>query len=145
MDYRELEGQFDRIVSVGMFEHVGIAHYRRFFDKCGELLTKDGVALLHSIGRSDGPASTNPFIDKYIFPGGYIPALSEVLPAVERNGLLVTDIEILRLHYALDLAPLAPALPRRMAHSGRALWTSASAGCGSSISRPPKPASATRT
>ena len=102
-DYRELDGQFDRIVSVGMFEHVGIAHYRRFFAKMGELLTKDGVALLHSIGRFDGPASTNPFIDKYIFPGGYSPALSEVLPAVERNGLLVTDVEILRLHYALTL------------------------------------------
>jgi cyclopropane-fatty-acyl-phospholipid synthase len=102
-DYRELDGQFDRIVSVGMFEHVGIAQYRRFFAKMGELLTKDGVALLHSIGRFDGPASTNPFIDKYIFPGGYTPALSEVLPAVERNGLLVTDVEILRLHYALTL------------------------------------------
>ena len=102
-DYRELDGKFDRIVSVGMFEHVGIAHYRRFFARMGELLSKDGVALLHSIGRFDGPASTNPFIDKYIFPGGYIPALSEVLPAVERNGLFVTDVEILRLHYALTL------------------------------------------
>ncbi len=102
-DYRELDGQFDRIVSVGMFEHVGITHYRRFFARIGELLTKDGVALLHSIGRFDGPASTNPFIAKYIFPGGYTPALSEVLPAVERNGLLVTDVEILRLHYALTL------------------------------------------
>jgi cyclopropane-fatty-acyl-phospholipid synthase len=102
-DYRDLEGQFDRIVSVGMFEHVGIAHYRRFFARIGELLTKDGVALLHSIGRFDGPASTNPFIDKYIFPGGYTPALSEVFPAVERTDLLVTDMEILRLHYALTL------------------------------------------
>jgi len=86
-----------------MFEHVGITHYRRFFARIGELLTKDGVALLHSIGRFDGPASTNPFIAKYIFTGGYTPALSEVLPAVERNGLLVTDVEILRLHYALTL------------------------------------------
>jgi cyclopropane-fatty-acyl-phospholipid synthase len=102
-DYRDVEGKFDRIVSVGMFEHVGIAHYRRFFARIGELLTKDGVALLHSIGRFDGPASTNPFIDKYIFPGGYTPALSEVLPAVERTELLVTDVEILRLHYALTL------------------------------------------
>ena len=102
-DYRDLDGQFDRVVSVGMFEHVGIAHYRRFFARMGELLTKDGVALLHSIGRFDGPASTNPFIDKYIFPGGYTPALSEVLPAVERNGLLVADVEILRFHYALTL------------------------------------------
>ena len=102
-DYRELVGQFDRIVSVGMFEHVGITHYRRFFARMGELLTKDGVALLHSIGRFDGPASTNPFIAKYIFPGGYTPALSEVFPAIERNGLLVTDVEILRLHYAITL------------------------------------------
>jgi cyclopropane-fatty-acyl-phospholipid synthase len=102
-DYREIEGTFDRIVSVGMFEHVGIAHYRSFFARIGELLTKDGVALLHSIGRFDGPASTNPFIDKYIFPGGYSPALSEVFPEIERNGLLVTDVEIMRLHYAMTL------------------------------------------
>ena len=102
-DYREVQGQFDRIVSVGMFEHVGVVHYRSFFEKIGSLLGPDGVALIHSIGRFDGPASTNPFIDKYIFPGGYIPALSEVLPAVERAGLLVTDVEILRLHYALTL------------------------------------------
>ena len=102
-DYRELDGQFDRIVSVGMFEHVGIAHYHSFFARIGELLTKDGVALLHSIGRFDGPASTNPFIDKYIFPGGYSPALSEVFHSVERKGLLVTDVEILRVHYAMTL------------------------------------------
>jgi len=102
-DYRALEGQFDRIVSVGMFEHVGITHYRSFFARMHELLAKDGIALLHSIGRFDGPASTNPFVDKYIFPGGYTPALSEMFPAVERNGLLVTDVEILRLHYALTL------------------------------------------
>lgn len=102
-DYREVDGQFDRIVSVGMFEHVGVVHYRSFFDRIRALLTKDGVALIHSIGRFDGPASTNPFIEKYIFPGGYIPALSEVLPAVERSGLLVTDMEILRLHYAMTL------------------------------------------
>ena len=98
-----MEGQFDRIVSVGMFEHVGAVHYRRFFEQIGGLLAPNGVALIHSIGRFDGPASTNPFIDKYIFPGGYIPALSEVLPSVERAGLLVTDIEILRLHYAMTL------------------------------------------
>jgi cyclopropane-fatty-acyl-phospholipid synthase len=102
-DYREVQGQFDRIVSVGMFEHVGVVHYRSFFDKIRSLLAPNGVALIHSIGRFDGPASTNPFIDKYIFPGGYIPALSEVLPEVERAGLLVTDVEILRLHYALTL------------------------------------------
>jgi cyclopropane-fatty-acyl-phospholipid synthase len=102
-DYREVQGQFDRIVSVGMFEHVGVVHYRSFFERIRELLAPNGVALIHSIGRFDGPASTNPFIDKYIFPGGYIPALSEVLPAVERAGLLVTDVEILRLHYAMTL------------------------------------------
>jgi cyclopropane-fatty-acyl-phospholipid synthase len=102
-DYRKLDGKFDRIVSVGMFEHVGTAHYRTFFERVSELLADDGVALLHSIGRFDGPATTNPFIAKYIFPGGYIPALSEVLPAVEREGLLATDVEILRLHYAMTL------------------------------------------
>ncbi len=102
-DYRELTGRFDRIVSVGMFEHVGINHYTSFFHKIAELLADDGVALIHAIGRSDGPAATNAFIAKYIFPGGYIPALSEVLPAIERSGLMVTDVEILRLHYAETL------------------------------------------
>jgi cyclopropane-fatty-acyl-phospholipid synthase len=102
-DYRDVAGSFDRIVSVGMFEHVGIGFYDAYFRKCAELLAPDGVMLLHSIGRSEGPAATNPFIAKYIFPGGYIPALSEVLPAIERSGLLVTDIEILRLHYAETL------------------------------------------
>jgi cyclopropane-fatty-acyl-phospholipid synthase len=86
-----------------MFEHVGVGHYERFFNKCRELLDDDGVLLLHSIGRSDAPAFTNPWIAKYIFPGGCIPALSEVLPAVERSGLIVTDVEILRLHYAKTL------------------------------------------
>jgi len=85
---------------VGMFEHVGVDFYDTFFERCAELLTDDGVMLLHSIGRSEGPDVTNPWIAKYIFPGGYVPALSEVLPAVERAKLLVTDIEILRLHYA---------------------------------------------
>jgi cyclopropane-fatty-acyl-phospholipid synthase len=102
-DYRDLEGKFDRIVSVGMFEHVGVTHYRAFFKKIGQLLTDDGVAILHSIGRFDGPASTNPFVSKYIFPGGYSPALSEVFPPIEREGLIVTDLEILRLHYASTL------------------------------------------
>ena len=102
-DYRDMRDQFDRIVSVGMFEHVGISHYDAFFGKCAELLSDDGVMVLHSIGRSEGPNVTNPWIAKYIFPGGYIPALSEVLPAIERVGLLVTDIEILRLHYAETL------------------------------------------
>ena len=102
-DYRDIKGPFDRIVSVGMFEHVGVGHYGEFFRKSAELLADDGVMLLHSICRSDGPNVTNPWIAKYIFPGGYIPSLSEVLPHIERAGLLVTDIEILRLHYAETL------------------------------------------
>ncbi len=102
-DYREQTGTFDRIVSVGMFEHVGVAHYAEFFAKIREMLTEDGIALLHSIGRSDGPGFTNPWIRKYIFPGGYSPALSEVTAAVERSGLFMTDIEILRFHYAETL------------------------------------------
>jgi len=102
-DYRDIAERFDRIVSVGMFEHVGVGYYDVFFRKCAEVLADDGVMLLHSIGRSEGPGITNPWINKYIFPGGYIPALSEVLPAVERAGFLVTDIEILRLHYAETL------------------------------------------
>ncbi len=99
-DYRELDCRFDRIVSVGMFEHVGINHFGAFFRKLDRLLNDDGVAVVHSIGRMDGPGTTNPWIRKYIFPGGYSPALSEVLPVVERQRLWVTDIEILRLHYA---------------------------------------------
>jgi cyclopropane-fatty-acyl-phospholipid synthase len=102
-DYREQTGSFDRIVSVGMFEHVGVRHYDEFFRAVRDLLTEDGVAVLHSIGRMDGPGVTNPWIRKYIFPGGYAPALSEVLPVVERLGLWVTDIEVLRLHYAETL------------------------------------------
>ena len=102
-DYRDIPGPFDRIVSVGMFEHVGVDFYDTYFKRCAELLTDDGVMMLHSIGRSHGPDVTNPWIAKYIFPGGYIPALSEVMPAIERAGLLVCDIEILRLHYAETL------------------------------------------
>ena len=102
-DYREISGRFDRIVSVGMFEHVGVGFYDEFFTKCAELLDENGVMVLSSTGRSEGPSVTNPWIEKYIFPGGYIPALSEVLPAVERAGLLISDIEILRLHYAETL------------------------------------------
>jgi cyclopropane-fatty-acyl-phospholipid synthase len=102
-DYRDIAEHFDRIVSVGMFEHVGVGFYDTFFRKCAELLADDGIILLHSIGRSEGPGVTNPWIAKYIFPGGYIPALSEVLPCIERAGLLATDIEILRLHYAETL------------------------------------------
>ncbi len=102
-DYRDVEGSFDRIVSVGMFEHVGVNHYDVFFRKCADLLADDGVMLLHSIGRSEGPNITNPWVAKYIFPGGYIPSISEVLPAIERSGLLICDMEILRLHYAETL------------------------------------------
>lgn len=102
-DYRAESGKYDRIVSVGMFEHVGVNHYGSFFRKVSELLKDDGVALIHSIGRPDGPGHTNPWIAEHIFPGGYSPALSEVLPAIEKAGLLVTDIEILRMHYAETL------------------------------------------
>ncbi len=103
IDYRDVQGQFDRIVSVGMFEHVGVSFYDTFFRQCARLLSDNGVALLHAIGRSGPPSVSNPWIAKYIFPGGYIPALSEVLPAIERSHLVVTDIEILQLHYAETL------------------------------------------
>ncbi|HET8997192.1 MAG TPA: cyclopropane-fatty-acyl-phospholipid synthase family protein, partial [Acetobacteraceae bacterium] len=102
-DYRAVDQRFDRIVSVGMFEHVGVNHYRSFFDCVSRCLDPQGVALLHAIGRSDGPGFTNPWIAKYIFPGGYCPSLSEVIPVIERTGLVATDIEILRLHYAETL------------------------------------------
>ncbi len=102
-DYREDTGSYDRIVSVGMFEHVGVPHYQEYFDKIASLLRDDGVALLHTISDHGMPANCNPWIRKYIFPGGYCPALSEILPAIERAGLWVTDIEILRLHYAETL------------------------------------------
>jgi cyclopropane-fatty-acyl-phospholipid synthase len=99
-DYRAAQGTFDRIVSVGMFEHVGVNHYLQFFATCRRLLADDGVGLLHTIGRSDGPGHTNAWIRKYIFPGGYAPALSEIIPAMERAGLTITDVEVLRFHYA---------------------------------------------
>jgi cyclopropane-fatty-acyl-phospholipid synthase len=103
LDYRNEPGRYDRIVSVGMFEHVGSAHYVEFFTKVKELLADDGVMLLHSIGRMEPPGGTNTWLRKYIFPGGYTPALSEVLSAIEKVGLWVTDMEILRLHYAETL------------------------------------------
>ncbi len=102
-DYRDVRETFDRIVSVGMFEHVGVARYDEYFQTVRRHLKDDGVMLLHSIGRNSTPGATNPWIRKYIFPGGYIPSLSEVLPSIERAGLFVTDIEILRLHYAETL------------------------------------------
>jgi cyclopropane-fatty-acyl-phospholipid synthase len=103
LDYRAVTETFDRIVSVGMFEHVGVGHYRAFFNTIARCLKRDGVALVHAIGRKDGPGGTNAWIQKYIFPGGYSPALSEVMPGMERSGLMATDIEILRLHYAETL------------------------------------------
>ncbi len=103
MDYRDVTGRFDRIVSVGMFEHVGVPQYRAFFDTLRGLLTDDGVALVHTIGRAEPPGSTNPWIAKYIFPGGYVPAMSEVLAAIERADLWCTDVEVWRLHYAMTL------------------------------------------
>jgi cyclopropane-fatty-acyl-phospholipid synthase len=102
-DYREEQGRYDRIVSVGMFEHVGPRHYLEYFGKVKELLTDDGVCLLHAIGRMEPPGITGAWLRKYIFPGGYSPALSEVLAAIEKVGLWVTDVEILRLHYAKTL------------------------------------------
>ncbi|PKP67516.1 MAG: SAM-dependent methyltransferase [Alphaproteobacteria bacterium HGW-Alphaproteobacteria-5] len=102
-DFRALRGQFDRVVSVGMFEHVGVPHYRGFFAAVRELLTEDGVALIHTIGRAGAPSSTGPWTRKYIFPGGYIPSMSEVAAAIEHQDLWPTDIEIWRLHYAETL------------------------------------------
>jgi cyclopropane-fatty-acyl-phospholipid synthase len=103
IDYRHVEGRFDRIVSVGMFEHVGRPQYDAFFAKCRSLLADDGVMLLHTIGRMGGPGATDAFTAKYIFPGGYNPALSEIVSASERSKLIVADVETLRLHYAHTL------------------------------------------
>ena len=102
-DYREVTGTFDRIVSVGMFEHVGVPHYGEFFAKVKALLADDGIMLLHSIGHMKPPGTTSPWIRKYIFPGAYAPAMSEVFAATERSDLWVTDVEILRRHYAKTL------------------------------------------
>jgi len=103
-DYRDVEGPFDRIVSVGMFEHVGVHHYDEFFKKLNALMPDDGLAVLHSIGHMSPPGMASPWLRKYIFPGAYSPALSEVFEVVERNSLWVTDLEFLRLHYAMTLA-----------------------------------------
>ncbi|WP_068084301.1 SAM-dependent methyltransferase [Polycladidibacter stylochi] len=103
LDYNEFEGQFDRIVSVGMMEHVGIGNYEAYFAKVRDCLKEDGSALIHSIGRNSPPGVTGPFLNKYIFPGGYCPSLSEVFSASERQGLWVCDNEILRLHYHYTL------------------------------------------
>jgi len=103
MDYRDVTDQFDRVVSVGMFEHVGVNHYLEYFKKIKSLLTDEGCAVIHSIGRKGGPGTTGAWIRKYIFPGGYSPALSETFSEIEKSGLWVTDCEILRLHYAKTL------------------------------------------
>lgn len=103
IDYRAITGQFDRIVSVGMFEHVGAPNFRTFFDVVRDRLSDDGVALIHTIGRTAPPRATNPWIAKHIFPGGYIPSLSEVAEAIQNTGLRIGDIECLRLHYAMTL------------------------------------------
>ena len=102
-DYREEAGRYERIVSVGMLEHVGLGHYREFFGKVRDLLTDDGVAVVHMIGRYDTPGPVNPWIARYIFPGTYVPTLSELMPAIEEQHLLVTDIEVLKRHYAKTL------------------------------------------
>tara|TARA_Y100000748_G_scaffold242129_1_gene206354 strand:+ start:3507 stop:4691 length:1185 start_codon:yes stop_codon:yes gene_type:complete len=102
-DYRKVEQSYDRIVSVGMFEHVGTPHYQEFFNKVYELLNEKGVALIHTIGRIDQPTTNDSWIEKYIFPGGYIPALSEVMQRVEKSGLITTDIQVLKFHYAETL------------------------------------------
>ena len=129
-DYREIEERFDRIVSVGMFEHVGVPNYVRFFQKIWELLSADGVAVLHSICRINGPDITNAWTRKNIFPGGHIPALSEVAPAIERGGLFLTDLEILRLHYAETLRHLARAFSQRATARKAAFTMSDFAACG---------------
>jgi cyclopropane-fatty-acyl-phospholipid synthase len=126
-DYRDVAGPFDRIVSVGMFEHVGAPNYIAFFDKVRALLSEDGVALIHSIGRMEPPGVTDDFIRKYIFPGGYIPALSQVTAAVELAGLWVTDIEILRGHYEETL--------RRWRERFRAQWNAIAADRGDRFCR----------
>ncbi|PHS22307.1 MAG: SAM-dependent methyltransferase [Robiginitomaculum sp.] len=102
-DYRQETGHYDRIVSVGMFEHIGVGYYNQYFSKVASLLSKDGIALVHTIGCANRPSTPQSWIAKYIFPGGYIPSLSEIVPAIERSGLMITDIEVLRLHYAQTL------------------------------------------
>jgi len=103
-DYRKIEDTFDRVVSVGMFEHVGLENYETFFSTLARLLNDKGVAMIHTIGRATMPFETNPWLERHIFPGGYLPSLSQIVPAIEKAGLVVTDIEILRLHYAKTLS-----------------------------------------
>jgi len=100
LDYRDVEGQFDRIVNVGLIEHLGAPHYRGFYSKCHALLAEDGVMVSHCCGRMSGPGVTDEWTRKYIFPGGAIPALSELMSEAERQQLIVSDVEVLRYHYA---------------------------------------------
>jgi cyclopropane-fatty-acyl-phospholipid synthase len=102
-DYRDLAGTYDRIVSVGMFEHVGANSYGSFFAACHRLLANDGILLLHTIGNSSGTGFVMPWLNKYIFPGAYVPSLSEVVPVIERHGFIISDVEILQRHYAMTL------------------------------------------
>ena len=103
IDYRQLNEKFDRIVSIGMFEHVGRKFYKKFFKKISELLKEDGIALIHTIGSVNPPRDPHPWITKYIFPGGYTPSMSEVTSPIEKSGLIVSDIEVLRMHYSHTL------------------------------------------
>ena len=127
-DYRDLNEPFDRIVSVGMLEHVGAPNFQTYFDTIARLLDADGVALIHSIGKMHGPGATNAFTQKYIFPGGYIPGLSEIVAAIEKAGLWITDIEILRLHYAetcrvwRERFMADPDIPRMFDERFRRMW-----------------------
>ena len=103
MDYRELNEKFDRVVSVGMFEHVGRKFYKKFFKQVGKLLVNNGVALIHTIGSVNPPRNPHPWITKYIFPGGYTPSLSEVTGPIEKADLIISDIEVLKMHYSFTL------------------------------------------
>jgi cyclopropane-fatty-acyl-phospholipid synthase len=120
-DYRDAAGVFDRIVSVGMFEHVGVQDYANFFDLLSRRLKPDGVALLHTIGCSGPPQANNPWIERYIFPGGYIPSLSQIAAAVERSGLIIADVEVLRLHYAETIKAWRANFAARQAEAARLL------------------------
>jgi len=103
IDYRQIDGKFDRIVSVGMFEHVGAKYYDEFYAKCRELLADDGVMLLHTIGKLGGAGGPDPFTDKWVFPGYHLPSLSQMCAASEKAKMVVSDVENLRLHYAYTL------------------------------------------
>ena len=103
MDYRQVKEKYDRIVSVGMFEHVGRKFYKRFFKSVFKTLNENGIALLHTIGSVNPPRDPHPWMTRYIFPGGYTPSLSELAGPIEKSGLIVSDIEVLRIHYAHTL------------------------------------------